>query len=303
MNIFIEYKLYFDWFFFSVKVLFSLYIAYKIMRRIIERDYTFKTIRSIDNGVSVTEALALSAPKQKIPFYERIKIVADIYEKTSNKLLLVDEERAPVIYTVIFLKYVFPIVLSVYTLIVTPESIGRLILVLIFLELLPEMMIKKSIKNHQKKFEAHAYKLFKYINNQKTAGTTTHKIITKLHKVIDEDEKLKNRLISFAAEYVTHNKYDEAFQNHILKFYHNADALALDSALRLGLEIGDAFTDSEGYEKLMFNKYMNTVDYETEKKKMHSVFSAFMFSIPTIALIGYVLYVDISEGLTTIFSK
>lgn len=71
-DIFFEYNLYFDWFFLVVKVILGVYIAYKVMRRIIESDYTYKTVRSIDNGVTISEALEISVRKGKKPLYQKL---------------------------------------------------------------------------------------------------------------------------------------------------------------------------------------------------------------------------------------
>lgn len=285
------------------QILISLYFAYYITRKIIESDYTFRNIRTINNGLSVRDALEISHVNERRPFHERFNLLSNIYDRTAKKLLKVDEERIWVIYFFIFIKYFLPMLILIGLATSSQKDYIRYGIVTILMIVLPELVVQKSIRDHEKKFESYAYKLFKYINNQKSAGVTTHKIIVKLHKVVDDDEKLRNRMISFAAEYIATNDYNESIKKHLLKYYGNADALALDNALRQGLEIGDAFTDSEGYEKLMFQKYLNTIDYETEKQKLHSIFSALMFSMATVGLVGYILFVDISEGLITIFSK
>ncbi|MBI9013848.1 MAG: hypothetical protein JEZ08_16560 [Clostridiales bacterium] len=277
-----------------------LYLSYSIVRSLHDRDFTYKNITTIHNGMRFADMVGIKERKRKKPLYEQFNFIKAATDKAKVKFLLLDEERSIVINTYLLMKYVFPIVIFFIAMMQGIDVVGRAVIVLPIIWISPEIYIKVKQNQHVKSFENYSYKLFKFINNQRSAGVPTQKIITKLHLVVN-DEKLKKRLISFAADYIANNNYDESFKKHIKKYYSTSDALAVDNALSQGLNVGDRYTISDESEELMFDKYLAYIDYETERKKFKSVLVASLFAFTLLGLVGYPLVMDMFKSIEIIF--
>ena len=91
-----------------------LYLSPKIVRKIYEKDFTYKTLLSISKGLKFSEIMDMKGPKKKTPLMERINILKRIETSTREKFLKLDEERAFVINFYIFIKYgLLPILLLI----------------------------------------------------------------------------------------------------------------------------------------------------------------------------------------------
>lgn len=281
------------------------YVARRIVNRLYERDITFKEIRAIHNGPTFEEILAIKAKKDnksKSSKLMQLELVIKLLDQTRKKFLLMDEDREVVVVAYILAKYVFPVIITIIAIPLGLSGIARaLIGSFLFISMIDTYMSFKQ-KDHQKHFENHSYRLFKFINNQRSAGVPTQSIITKLHMAVKEP-KLEKRLISFAAEYIAKGKYDDAFQNNIIKYYSSTDARALDVALRQGLNVGDKYSISDEGEEVMFEKYMAFIDHETEKKKMLNIVIAVFFAVSLIGIVGFPLVMDMFNAVETIFSS
>jgi len=279
-----------------------LYISSKIVTRIYERDYTFRQVHSITKSLKFTEILELGNRKKSEPFLRKMNFISKIEKEAREKFLLMDEERAEFIYVYLFTRYGLTSFVLLLGLFQNREMVIKALVVIPFILLTLEFYINTKIKQHEKTFENYSYKIFKFINNQRTAGTPTQKLISKLHLAVT-NKKLKKRLISFAAEYIAYNDFDSAFNTHIMRYYSSGDARMLDSALRQGLNIGDLYTVSDNEEELMFEKYISYIDYETEKKKIQTVLVAAMYSVTLIGIVAYPLVLDVLDSFSVIFSN
>jgi len=277
-------------------------ISPKIVRKIYEKDFTYKSLLSISKGLKFSEIMDMKGPKKKISIIERLHFLRRIESSAREKFLRLDEQRAIVINSYIFLKFGLLPVLLLFAIPQGSAIIVKTIIIYIILIFYLEFLISRNQKAHERVFENYSYRIFKFINNQREAGVPTQKLITKLHLSV-RDEKLKKRLISFAAEYIAKNNYEEAFRNNIMRFYSSADARFLDSALRQGLNVGDKYSVTDEAEALMFEKYIAYIDYETEKRKVKMVFIAMLFAITLLGLIGYPLVLDMIKALSIIFSN
>lgn len=285
-----------------VFVLICIYAARRMVNRLYERDLTFKEIRAIHLGPTFDEILAMRDSKRKKGLKSlNLKVVFNLYAKVKRKFLLLDEERDAFIISYMIGRYIFPVVILIGAIPMGFSGITRAVVGGGCFIMMLEAYLAIKQKDYQKHFENHSYRLFKFINNQRSAGVPTQNIITKLHMAVSEP-KLERRLISFAAEYITKAKYDDAFQNNIMKYYSTNDARALDVALRQGLNIGDKFSISDEAEELMFEKYMAFIDHETEKKKMLNLVIAIFFAISLIGIVGFPLIMDMFNAVETIFS-
>lgn len=283
-------------------LLIFVYISNYIVKKIREKDYTYRQIQGITKSLKFAEIIELGNKKKREPFLRKIDIISKVEKKTREKFLRLDEEREYFIYLYLLMRYGLTTFIFIMSIFQGGEIIVKALIVIPFVILSSEFYISSKIKQHEKTFENYSYKIFKFINNQRTAGAPTQKLISKLHLAVN-DEKLKRRLISFAAEYIAYNDFDVAFDSHIMKYYSTSDARMLDSALRQGLNIGDLYTISDNEEELMFEKYISFVDYETEKKKLQTVVVAAMYSITLISIVAYPLVLDVLNSFSVIFSN
>jgi len=279
-----------------------LYISSAVIQKIYERDYTYRHIKDITRKLKFTDMLELGEKKRKKKFFIEINFIRREEEKARAKFLLLDEERNSIIYLYLFMRYGLTSLVFFSGLAQGGEYFIKAVSIIPIVILLPEFYVKSKITEHEKAFENYSYKIFKFINNQRTAGVPTQKLISKLHLSVT-DQKLKRRLISFAAEYIANNDFDVAFNTHIMKYYSTGDARILDSALRQGLNIGDIYTFTDNEEELMFEKYMSYVDHETEKKKIQTVIVAALYSITLIGIVAYPIILDVLESFSVIFSS
>ncbi len=296
----IEHK---DMIFFSLDILTLLilgFIAYRIISRLYERDFTYKELYSIHNGLRFSDMMSMNEKKKSKTLYDRFNLLQKITDKAKAKFLLLDEERMVYINTYLIMRYVVPVVILLLSFMQGIAFLGRAVIAIPIILILPEIYIYFKRKEHVKSFENYSYKIFKFINNQRSAGVPTQKIITKLHLVV-KDKKLERRLISFAADYIANNDYSSAFKKHITKYYSTGDALAVDNALSIGLNVGDRYALSDESESLMFDKYLAYIDYETEKQKLKSVFVAALFALVLIGLVGFPLVLDMIKSVEIIF--
>lgn len=290
------------WIVYALYLPIFLYLSYKAVKRIYERDYTYRQVQSITKSLKFSEILELGNRKKREPLLSKINFINKLEIEARERFLLLDEEREQFIYLYLFARYGLTTIIFILGLFQYDEMFLKALIVITIIIVNQELYIRIKIKQHVKTFQNYSYKIFKFINNQRTAGTPTQKLIGKLYLAVS-DEKLKKRLISFAAEYIAYNDFDLAFETHIMRYYSSSDARMLDSALRQGLNIGDLHVISDNEEELMFEKYISYIDYETEKKQVQTVLIAAMYSVTLIGLVAYPLLLDVLDSFSVIFSS
>ncbi|MBE0451618.1 MAG: hypothetical protein IBX70_12340 [Clostridia bacterium] len=280
-----------------------LILSLLVINNIYKKDYTYRSLRAITKAQKLSDYIEMGTEGRKKRFLllNRLNVFERAISEAKRKFLLLDEERKEFIALYVIFKYFVPGLMIIFALTQGGTYIIRTAIVIPVMLIGPEIYIKNKQKEHEKLFENYSYKIFKFINNQRAAGVPTQKLITKLHQTVD-NQKLKRRLISFAADYIANNDYSSSFNEYIMKYYSTNDARLLDNALRQGLNVGDRYSVSEDEEQLMFDKYISYIEYETEKRKLKLVFIAALFSLVLVVLVGFPLALQVKEALLSIFN-
>lgn len=260
-------------------------------------DHTFKKIQMVQSQGKAKKNIFNNSRWKTLKKEKSIPI----FEKTRREFFLIDEHRASVVMMHLFFKYVLS---AVFGFLAFRQSglVGILLGVLIFK--LPDFYMANQKKQYSLMFKNHAYRLFTFMANQREAGIPTSQIIKKLHHTVHphgDGKKLRKRLISFEAEYIVSNDYDKAL-GELKMYYHGQEIKLLDSVLRNGLHVGDAFVVTEDTENLMFEQYMSYIDYETDKKKTESLITGICFGVSLVILIAFPIILETIEAFRTIFA-
>lgn len=259
---------------------------------LIKKDYTIKQL------VEVQKTSSKITLFQRIPT-SKFKIDFRLIDKEKQNLLEIEEHRKSILILHVMVKYLFSTLFLVLGII---SKHYAMLFLGMFLYTFPTLSIKSTRKKYEKMFQNHAYKVFKFMSNQREAGVATSNVIKKLHQSVD-DKRLKTRLISFAAEYIATNDYEFAFSQHLSKYYRGPELRLLDNALRQGLNVGEAYVISDDAENLLFEKYLAFIDYETDKKKTQTIFVAGFFVLSIVLLLGYPIVLDTLSAFNTLFSR
>jgi len=233
---------------------------------------------------------------------ERFKLFNKIYFHTREQLFKIDETSTFVLWSILIIRYILPIIILLYSVLNGFRDFVVYVGLIVIIESLLVYYFYSNRKTHIRIFESNIYQIYKYINNMKSAGVTTQKLILKLPTIV-EDERLKKNLINFAAHYYAKNDYNAAFNEHITRYYGSEDADILDSTLRQGLEVGDVHTNSEEAEALMLDKAMALRDYETELIRKYYIGIGLLYTAIIVIFSGYPVIIQTIEGLKNIFSN
>ena len=105
-----------------------------------------------------------------------------------------------------------------------------------------------------------------------------------------------------AARYELTRDIENALGELVSRFDLN-DTHTLCTAIRLGVMTGDNTDMLARQEEIMFKKYFNFIQAETEGRRLRSVVSAIFFTVIIIILISVPLLMDVVESLNIIFSS
>lgn len=206
-------------------------------------------------------------------------------------------EYAPVLY--ILLKYAAIPAFFLFSAAVNfPDIKGPAAASLVFILLL-EANIASGRKKMNLKLQRYIYKIYKYLHNQVSSGIKVTDAIRSVYEVI-EDRELKSVFIRLAARYELTLDIDTALAEFRERFAaHEAETLCV--ALKQGVETGDNQEILARQEEVMFKKYFNYIQAETDSCKTRSMAAAVMFTAIVVIMIAVPLINDTSEAIVKIF--
>lgn len=262
-------------------------------------------------GRRLTEALAgrnkslsvyyrcMNLVNQTIKDYERSDKKAGIYVRARRKMKKAgySGEYAAVIY--ILLKYVLTFVVSLIALLFNyPDILQPLVLVVLMIVII-ELVIGAGKRKVNLKFQKYIYKIYKYLHNQISSGVKVTDAVKTVFEVI-EDKQLRNVLIRLAARYELTMDIDNALEDFRSNFdIHEAETLCV--ALKQGVETGDNQELLARQEDVMFKKYFNYIQAETDSCKTRSLLAVVMFTAIVVIMIVVPLINDMYEAVGKIF--
>lgn len=236
---------------------------------------------------------------QAIRDYDRREKKAGIYIRAAVKLRKAGYmgEYAPAIY--LFLKYaLIPFFFMVASALNYPDLRGALIVSLLLFAII-EITIAAEKRKINLKLQKYIYKIYKYLHNQVSSGVKVTDAVKTVYEVI-EDKELRGILIRLAARYELTLDIDAALEEFKAGFaVHEAETLCV--ALKQGIETGDNQELLARQEDVMFKKYFNYIQAETDGCKTRSMIAAAMFTAIVVIMIVVPLFNDAAEAVGSIF--
>lgn len=231
--------------------------------------------------------------------YERREKKAGVYLKAKAKMKKAGYlgEHAAAVY--LFAKYILPSLLFVTAFMLNyPDFIGPIGLTAAIV-IIVELVTGSEKRKINLKFQKYIYKIYKYLHNQISSGVKVTDAVKTVYEVID-DKQLRNILIRLAARYELTLDIDNA----LLDFRSNFDiseAETLCIALKQGIETGDNQELLARQEDVMFKKYFNYIQAETDSCKNRSLTAVAMFTAIVVIMIVVPLFNDLTEAVGKIF--
>jgi len=173
-----------------------------------------------------------------------------------------------------------------------------------FVVLMVSQVIKKLLIVSYKKRRTHvfiknAYRLYKFLHNQISAGVQPKQCMTSLHRIVQEPF-LKERLKALGSLYAQTLDFELAFEE-VSRYYEGADIDAFRIAMLQGITMGDNMNTLKKQEELMFSKYMNYLQLETNRQKLRTLVVVTIFCAIIIFMIGLPLMMELEQAIEMIF--
>lgn len=223
----------------------------------------------------------------------------DIYRKAEAKLRKAGYkgEHAPAAYLAV--RFVLsPAVFLAVFLLNYPDIIRPLASV-ILINTAAESVISSGTRKINLRFRKYIYKIYKYLHNQISSGVRPTDAVRSVYEVTD-DKELRGILIRLAARYELTLDIDAALEEFRSNFdAHEAETLCV--ALKQGIETGDNKELLARQEDVMFKKYFNYIQAETDSCRNRSLAAAAAFIAIVVVMIIVPMLRDAGDAIGKIF--
>jgi Flp pilus assembly protein TadB len=237
-------------------------------RRVLEAMGARKPAASIYRRCTMLVGQSLAACEKRIG-------EGSIYKKARDKMRKAGYrgEHAPVIY--ILVRYVASGVLFLAALCVNYPDIIRPAASVVLLNSAVTAVISANKRKMNLRFQKHIYKIYKYLHNQISSGVKPTDAVRTVYETTD-DMEIRDVLIKLAARYELTLDIDSALEELRSSFdTHEAETLCI--ALKQGIDTGDNKDLLEKQEDIMFKKYFNYIQAETDSCRNRAVAAAAVF--------------------------
>jgi hypothetical protein len=149
------------------------------------------------------------------------------------------------------------------------------------------------------KFQKYVYKIYKYLHNQISAGVRVTDAIRTVHEVV-EDKWLKGILIELAGGYELTCNIDAVLDKFKYNFStHEADTLCI--AIKMGITTGDNQNILGRQEEIMFKKYFNHIQAQTDSCRVKIAAVAMVFTAIMVVMLLIPVVSDVGDAMGKIF--
>lgn len=284
----------------AVIMILNCYIAIVFVKKInIQKSIIFYDLISVKNQGSrifnkyYKQLQAYSGP------YKIRGAESSLYKRTVSKLKKsgYSGEKSALIYLTI--KYPVAIIMSIIAAIVNLSDIKVAVAVFIFIQLLLWVVLRQGKGKVNMSLQRHIYKIYKYLHNQISSGVKVTDTLKTVYKVID-DKKLKDIFIRLAARYELTHDIDEALKELRENFdVHEAEMLCV--TLKQGVETGDNQELLARQEDIMFKKYFNYIQAETDSCQSRSIATVGIYTLIIVIMILIPLINEVRQAAGQIF--
>jgi len=259
------------------------------------------------------EALGIGSGIRKNTIYKNmlnrlIRYVKLIINKDNRILnIIIDSSRLIIkqagfknpysLYIYIFFQYINPVIGFLLVILVRKNFITA-VLFGIFLFFACQNYVNTRKKDMVKKFEKHTYIIYKYLNNQISAGMRVADAIKSVYMIVT-DKDIRSALVDLASRFELTNDIDACLLEFKQRFECEA-AETLAVALKQGIETGNNSNIIARQEKKMFNRFIHQVKLETDMAKFRSFCAITMFCAIISIMVLIPLINDIKSSLSQI---
>lgn len=206
-------------------------------------------------------------------------------------------EYAPVIY--MFVKYVLSGAVFIGAFCVNYPDLIRPAASVVLINSILEAVISSNKRRVSLRFQKHIYKIYKYLHNQISSGVKPTDAVRTVYEVTD-DKELRSILIKLAARYELTLDIDIALEEFRSNFNtHEAETLCI--ALKQGIDTGDNKDLLARQEDIMFKKYFNYIQAETDSCRNRSVAAAAVYVAIVAAMIIIPMLDEVGQAVGKIF--
>lgn len=206
-------------------------------------------------------------------------------------------EYAAMLY--LFIRYVFSPIAFIAAFLLNYPDIVRPLASVVLINTVMESVISANKRKINLRFQKYIYKIYKYLHNQVSSGVKPTDAIRSVYEVTDDSE-LRAILVRLAARYELTVDIDSALEEFKSNFdAHEADTLCI--ALKQGIETGDNSELLSKQEDVMFKKYFNYIQAETDSCKNRSVAAAAVFVAIVVVMIIVPMIAEMGQAIGNIF--
>lgn len=220
-----------------------------------------------------------------------------IYQKTKNMLKKAGYKGESAVFWYVIFQLIIPLALSIIAAIYRDLSMSMAVFFMLFFNVF--YLVYKKGKRVAKQLEQSVYRIYKYLHNQVSAGVKNTDAIKSVYEVID-DKELKDILIRFAARYDLTLDIDESLKDFCSHF-NTIESETLAVAIKQGVDTGDNQNILMQQEEVMFEKYLNYIQRETENAKKKAAWAMVFFMLIIIIMIAVPMAKDMKDALNQIF--
>lgn len=232
--------------------------------------------------------------------YERRCGKTRIYKWAKNRAKRGGFEGNHPVSTYLFLQLGLPILLFIIAFILNFPSFKEPIKVSILAYITVEIVIAKRKKRLDMKLQRYGYKIYKYLHNQIVSGIKVTDAIKTVYEVI-EDKDLRDVLLRMAARYELTLDIDAAL-DEFKSVYDTQEGESFCVAVKQGILTGDNQNLLARQENIMFKKYFNYIQAETDACKTRSIAAAIVFTAIIVTMILVPFFFEASDAIGKLFS-
>ncbi len=203
----------------------------------------------------------------------------------------------PIQYMMIL--YGFPLLVFSICMIKDPSLFLQYLLGCFAIASCVKIFVNGKIKKITDQFEKHAWRIYRYLHNQIASGIKITDAITTVYETVNDND-IRNILMKFSATFLLTMNIEEALREINERFGGN-EAATLCMALREGVKTGDSELMLKRQEDVMFNKYFNRLEADTEKSRTYCILSAIMFCAILVIMASVPVVMDLIDALNSIF--
>ena len=222
-----------------------------------------------------------------------------VYKRAREKMRKAgyNGEYAAVIY--LFVKYAVSAAVFIAAFITNFPEIVRPVAAVVLINSITESVISANKRKVNLRFQKHIYKIYKFLHNQISSGVKPTDAVRTVYETTD-DKQIREILIRVAARYELTLDIDSALEELRTSFdAHEAETLC--TALKQGVETGDNKELLAKQEDIMFKKYFNYIQAETDSCKNRAVAAAAVFTLIVSAMIIIPMLDEAGQAIGKIF--